>query len=494
MMRLPYGLGRLGALYEQTQQWTEAEALTADALQIAQTIDAADLSYQWQWQLGRLKAQQWQLMRSPESYQQATAAYEQAIQALQSLRSDLVAVHPGVRFSFREQVEPVYRELVDLLLVDNPDQAALGKARDTIEALQLAELDNFFREACIAPNQAIDTVVDQNDQQAAVLYAIILANRVEVIFKLPQQPLQHYATPIPQVEAEAILTQFRRTLLEPDKLPRAQALGKQIHAWLIQPASDALEQNQIKRLVFVLDGPLQTIPMAALYDGQQYLIEKYSTALALGLQLVDPQPLARTQLQTLAAGLAAARHGFTPLPYVASELDTIDAAVPSQVLLDQQFTVEALQAEVRSRSFPIIHLATHGQFSSDPSQTFILAWDRPIQVDELDDFLRSRDVSRPDPLELLILSACETAIGDKRAALGLAGIAYRAGARSTVASLWSINDESTALLMDQLYQALANTSLSRADALREAQLALLQNPQYRRPMFWAPYVLLGNWL
>ncbi|MGB3292011.1 MAG: CHAT domain-containing protein [Phormidesmis sp.] len=497
-----YSLGCLGSLYERTQQIPEAAALTEQALLIAQTIEAADLSYQWYWQRGRLLRLQWEQARrqslaseeSPTLYDQAIAAYDQAVKALQSLRYDLVAVHPDVQFSFREQVEPVYREFVDLLLRDRPDEAALQKARETIEALQLAELDNYFREACLAPDIALDAVIDQADQRSAVLYSVILADRIEVILRLPRQPLRHYATSIARAQAETILAELRRSLMEPNRVLEAQALSQQVYEWLIQPAASELAQNQIQTLVFALDGPLQNVPMAALYDGQQYLVERYSTAIAPNLQLVDPQPLEQTQLTTLAAGLSASRHGFSALDYVKSELDIIESEVPSEVLLDQQFTVEALEDEVRSRSFPIIHLATHGQFSSDPSQTFVLAWDRPIQVNELDNFLRTRQTSRADPLELLILSACETAAGDERATLGLAGVAYRAGARSTLASLWSINDESTALLMSQLYQALADRTLTRAEALRQAQLSLLKNPRYQRPMYWAPYVLLGSWL
>lgn len=494
-----YSLGRLGRLYEQSQQWAEATDLTEQALLIAQSIEAADIGYQWQWQLGRLLHRQWERAslspaESAALYDRAVTAYDQAVQALQLLRYDLVAVHPEVQFSFREQVEPVYREFVDLLLRPDPDQAALKKARETIEALQLAELDNYFREACLAPNIALDAVIDQANQRSAVLYSVVLADRIEVILKLPGQRLRHYATPVAQAQAEALLTKLRRSLMEPDKVLEAQALSQQVYEWLIQPAASELAQNQIQTLVFALDGPLQNIPMAALYDGQQYLVERYSSAIAPNLQLIDPQPLEQTQLTTLAAGLSASRHGFSALNYVKSELETIEAEVPSKVLLDQQFTVEALEDEVRSRSFPIIHLATHGQFSSDPNETFVLAWDRRIQVNELDNFLRSRETSRPDPLELLILSACETAAGDERATLGLAGVAYRAGARSTLASLWNINDESTALLMTQLYQALTDRTLTRADALRQAQLFLLKDPKYQRPMYWAPYILLGSWL
>ena len=497
-----YSLGRLSHLYERTQQWTEATDLSEQALLIAQSIEATDISYQWQWQIGRLLGGQWERARwqSPATgesaalYDRAVTAYDQAVQALQLLRYDLVAVHPDVQFSFREQVEPVYREFVDLLLKSDPDQAALQKARETIEVLQLAELDNYFREACLAPDIALDAVIDQDDQRSAVLYSVILADRVEVILKLPRQQLRHYATPIARAQAEALLIELRQSLMEPNKVLEARALSQQVYEWLIQPAASELTQNEIQTLVFALDGPLQNIPIAALYDGQQYLVERYSTVIAPNLQLVDPQPLEQTQLTTLAAGLSASRHGFSALDYVRSELDTIASEVPSEVLLDQQFTVEALEDEVRSRSFPIVHLATHGQFSSDPSQTFVLAWDRPIQVNELDDFLRTLQTSRPNPLELLILSACETAAGDERATLGLAGVAYRAGARSTLATLWSINDESTALLMSQLYQSLADRTLTRADALRQAQLSLLKDPKYQRPMYWAPYILLGSWL
>ena len=176
-----------------------------------------------------------------------------------------------------------------------------------------------------------------------------------------------------------------------------------------------------------------------------------------------------------------------------NELKQVQAEVKSQVLLNQQFTTQAFQTEMGSQPFSIVHLATHGQFSSKADETFILAWDKTINVNELNTLLRSRE-QRSRPLELLVLSACETAAGDQRAALGLAGVAIRAGARSTIASLWSVNDQSTGVLMNQFYQALINQAQTRAEALRQAQLALLKTPEYQLPIFWAPYVLIGNWL
>jgi CHAT domain-containing protein len=487
-----YALGTLGQLYEQTQQESNALDLTQQALLIAQTIDGADIAYQWQWQMGRL-------YKTQGETEKAIAAYEQAIATLQSLRSDLVAIDSNVQFSFRESVEPVYRQFVDLLLrssdaTSQPKPENLLKARQAIESLQLAELDNFFREACLVAKRPIDSVVDQ-DQTAAFIYPVILPDRIEVIFKLPQQPLRRYTTSIAQPEVESILEQLRHKLPEPDPIPEIQSLSQQVYNWLIRPAATDLAQSSIKTLVFVLDGALRNIPMAALYDGEQYLIEKYAIALAPGLQLIDPKPVEQIQLQGLIAGISESRHGFSALKYVENELNQIGTEIPGKMFFNQQFTTQVFNNQINLQPFSVVHLATHGQFSSNADLTFILAWDKPIKVNELNSLLRRRDRRQPEAIELLVLSACETATGDKRAALGLAGVAIRAGARSTLASLWSVDDESTTLLMSQFYEGIAKHQLTKAESLRQAQLAILQNPQYkRRPLFWAPYVLVGNWL
>ncbi|OKH23646.1 CHAT domain-containing protein [Chroogloeocystis siderophila] len=488
-----YALGNLGGLYEQTQQWTSAQDLTQQALVLAQGINALDIAYRWQWQLGRL-------LQAQGDTQKAIAAYDEAVQTLQTLRYDLVAINPDVQFSFQEEVEPVYRELVSLLLQSNdtaqPSQQNLQKARQTIELLQLAELNNFFRAACLDANRQIDQVVDEQDRTAAVIYPIILRDRLEVIIKLPQQPLQHHSINISQAEFEATLEQLQQQLIEPDTFTEVQALSQKVYEWLIRPQLSTLNASSIQTLVFVLDGALRNIPMAALYDAQrqQYLIEQYSIALAPGLQLINPQPLQRQRLQALTAGLSQPRYGFGGLNYVEREIEQITSEVSSRVLLNQEFTSQALQNQVNSLSFPVVHLATHGQFSSNIEQTFILAWDKPINVNELNDLLRTRSRNRSSAIELLVLSACETAAGDKRAALGIAGLAVRAGARSTLASLWSVDDQSTALLMSQFYAELASNQTNKAHALRQAQLSLLKNPNYAHPMHWSAYVLVGNWL
>lgn len=485
-----YALGNLGKLYEQTQQWSNAQKLTERALLLAQAMNASDIAYQWQWQLGRI-------LRARGEIEPATVAYQVAFNTLQSLRGNLVAINQDVQFSFRESVEPVYRQLVDLLLQPpnnggEPSQANLKQAREVIESLQLAELDNFFRTACLE-GQAV--AIDQIAQtEAAVIYPIILEDRLEVILSLPQQPLRHYAIPISQQKVEDVLAQLRVNLEKPYTTPEGKSLAQQVYDWLLRSIEADLTQSQVKTLVFVLDGSLRNVPMAALYDGKQYLVEKYAIALTPGLRLINPKPLKQEKLKALLAGLTEQRHGFIALLNVGQELEEVKSEVPSQVLLNQSFTSSALQNELDAVPFSVVHLATHGQFSSDPDKTFVLAWDKPIKVNELNDLLHRQGETGLGAIELLVLSACETAEGDKRAALGLAGVAVQAGARSTLASLWTVDDESGARLIGQFYRELATRTVTKAEALRQAQLSLLRDPDYRYPALWAPYVIVGNWL
>jgi CHAT domain-containing protein len=481
-----YALGSLGGLYEKSKQWTEAQKLTQKALVLTQAIDAPDIAYRWQWQLGRL-------LKIQGDERGAIAAYSEAINTLQSLRNDLVAINSEVQFSFKEGVEPVYREFVSLLLQTGDQKTSperLEKARKVIESLQLAELDNFFRAACLT-TQPVQ--IDAIDRKAAVIYPIILPDRLEVILSLPNSPLRHYATDLPQDQVESTVKQLRReliTVFNQNFLP----LSKTVYDWLIRPIEADLAQNQVKTLVFVLDGSLRNIPMAALHDGKQYLIEKYAIALTPGLELLESQPLTQKQLKVLTAGLSEARQGFSALPAVEAELNQILSEVPGEKLFNQEFTKSNLQNAVDAIPFPVVHLATHGQFSSKAEETFILTWDDRINVNELNNFLQKTDQRRATPIELLVLSACQTAKGDNRAALGIAGVAVRAGARSTLATLWSVNDEATSTLMSQFYQELGKERATKAEAIRRAQQSILQNPQWQHPYYWAPYVLVGNWL
>ncbi|MEL7036622.1 MAG: CHAT domain-containing protein [Cyanobacteria bacterium J06592_8] len=485
-----YSLGSLAAVYEQTQQWAIAQRLSEQALLLAQAINADDISYRWQWQFGRV-------LKAQGKTDMAIAAYTEAVDTLESLRTDLVAVDPDVQFSFRDSVEPVYRQLVSLILQPpeasvSASQKNLSKARELIESLQLAELDNFFREACLDADiqpQAIDQV----DPNAAVIYPIILSDRLEVILSVPGQPLRSYSTAIAAEQVDATVNQMLQLFAPVFSSQERLTLSQQVYNWLIRPAEADLQANEIQTLVFVLDGSLRNLPMAALYDGKQYLIENYHLALTPSLQLLAPRLDQKKSLKTLTVGLSEARQGFPALPAVEFELEQIQSQVPSQILLNQEFTQEVLENQLNRKTFSIVHLATHGQFSSQAEDTFLLTWDGKINVKDLDQLLRNSQQDL-EPIHLLVLSACQTATGDQRATLGLAGIAVRSGARSTLATLWQINDVSTALLMAEFYRKLTLSSVSKAEALRLAQLKLLKESQYQDPYYWAAFVLVGNWL
>ncbi|WP_375506436.1 CHAT domain-containing protein [uncultured Nostoc sp.] len=486
-----YALGSLGEVYEQNQQWQEAQDLTQQALFLAEKIDASDIAYRLEWQLGRL-------LKAQGNIPAAISAYDAAVTTLQSLRSDLVGVNRDVQFNFRDRIEPLYRQSVELILQEigqgKPD---LDKARQRIEALQVAELDNFFREACLS-NQfvVLDKVVDRDNPNTAIFYPIILDNYLEIIIKLPKQPLIHKTSQVNRQQVEQVITKIRDTIVEPDANLQFQAVSQQLYNWLIKPVETDLKNSKVNTLVFIPDGLLRNIPMSALYDGREYLVQKYSVVISPGLQLFTPKPLEQKKLNALAGGLSQSpkNENFAALPYVLVELKFIqESGVSTTTLLDKNFTSTTLRKTINAQPFRVVHLATHGQFSSKAKDTFILAADGRINVSELDSLLKSREQKRTEPVELLVLSACETAAGDNRAALGLAGVALRAGARSTLASLWQIGDDSTVLFIEEFYRQLM-TGKTTVEALRFAQLKLLEAPEYNRPMYWAPYVLVGNWL
>jgi CHAT domain-containing protein len=482
-----YALGYLGGIYEQNQQFESAQTLTNKALMLAQTSNAPDIAYRWQWQLGRL-------LNKQNKFSEAIAAYNGAVTTLSYIRNDLVASNFDFQFSFRESVEPVYRELVSLLLTPNRgevNQANLKKAREVIESLQLAELDNYFNEPCLKANP---TQIDQIDSQAAVIYPIILRDRLEIVVSLPQQPLRHYTTAISQNDLEIMVQKMRHAINRKFLKKQHFAICQEFYNLLIKPLTNDLAASGVKTLAFVLDGSLKDVPIAALHDGQQYLIEKYGIALAPGIQLLAPQTLKSQQLQILVGGLSQGRQGFSPLPGVETEVEQIKSEIPIQVLLNQNFTSQALQKQISRSHFPIVHLATHGEFSSKAENTFVLTWDNRVNVKELGEILHSRERDNRNPIELLVLSACKTANGDKRAPLGLAGVAVRSGARSTLASLWSVDDKSTSELMAKFYQQLTKSGITKAEALRRAQIELLQKSEFKHPYYWAAFVLVGNWL
>ncbi|MEM7794812.1 MAG: CHAT domain-containing protein, partial [Cyanobacteria bacterium P01_C01_bin.118] len=352
------------------------------------------------WQRGRI-------LKAQKQSEQAIDAYEQAVALLESLNQDLVTSNPDIQVSFQKQIEPIYRDLLQLLLQTVDDlppeqqQQRLAHSQQVIEGLQLAELENFFRQACLT-----NTVrpIDEIDPQAAVVYPILLDDRLEVILALPDGTLQHYGRTLSAQTRQKTFQRLRQALNPAFPAFRILPPAQQLYDWLLRPAESALTEAGVQRLVFVLDGYLRNLPMAVLHDGKQFLIERYSLALTPGLQLFESVGVPNQNLKVLAGGMSVAHQGFNALPAVDVEIQQIEAQASTQVLLNQNFTKNNLAQEVTEHPVSIVHLATHGQFSSKANETFILTWDNRLQLKELENLLQQRELK--SPVEMLILSAC----------------------------------------------------------------------------------------
>ena len=519
-----YGIGTQAKFNLKKGNLEKALKLTNKALLTAQKVSAYDIVYQLQEQLGDIFIEQ-------GNYSEALLADKSAFNTLQVLRQDLVALNRDIQFNFRDSIEPLYRKLLGLLLqpelgLNQPNVANIKVAVEVIESLQLAELDNFFQDACV---RAQDINFDEIDQNAAVIYPILFEDRLSVILKLPATDNFRYAS-FSESNFKAIdraingkINQYikKQTPMDRRTVKRGKRELNKLYQWLIKPfeayleIDDEYDTSQIKTLAFVLEGALRNIPMSALYDSERerYLVERYAIAVAPSLQLLPPKVLLEGKLQVLMAGTdkKAPSYGekYSPLKNVKQELESINKIIPkSETLADEKFTAINIQDQINSVPFNIVHIATHGQFSSNIEETAIFAWDKPINVKDFEQLLQSENLQRSDrAIELLILSACQTAIGDQRAALGLAGVAVRAGARSVLGSLWKVDDASTAELMKQFYKELlqlqsdtsqqSNSSeLRKAEALRQAQIKFIKGeiPEYQQPYYWSPFIIVGNWL
>ncbi len=450
-------LGELGHYYEQDGKWELAQTATKQAILLVDNTPADDLTIQWYWQQGRI----YQAMGETEK---AIAAYQAAITILQSLRQDLVAIDSTAQFSFTDRIEPLYRQYLQLLMQDLDilppivQQEHLVAVQQGMESLHLAELENFWHAICLTSSLK---PIAEIDPQAAVIYPLVLEDRLEVILSLPGQPLQHYGTAMDISQQKQVRTNLHqalnKTALPTAILPPAQ----QLYDWLIRPGAAALNSQNIDTIVFVLDDWLRNVPMSVLHDGNDYLIQKYNLALTPGLQL-----------------LTTPRQENQKLPIIATE-----------VLTKSTFTPANLKAKLANSPSSVVHLAAYGQFSSQIEDTFLVTGEDRLNAKDLTSLLQNQQNS----LELLVFSSSETAPNDQQATVGMTGIAVGSGASTTIASLWRIGDRSTTKLMTEFYQLLTQANLSKAAALRQAQLTLLDHPQYHHPYYWSPFVLIGNW-
>ncbi|MDR9405332.1 MAG: CHAT domain-containing protein, partial [Halothece sp. Uz-M2-17] len=236
--------------------------------------------------------------------------------------------------------------------------------------------------------------------------------------------------------------------------------------------SETLSEQGVENLVFIMPEGLRLLPVAALHDGEQFLVEQYSLGLSPSLSLTDTRYKDIKDLAVLAAGASkfADPDALGPLPAVEVELPTIANELwQGQFELNENFTLESFRRQREQNPEGIIHMATHADFrSGNPEEIYIQFYDQKVRLDEI----RQLNLNDP-PVELLVLSACRTAVGNENVELGFAGLTVQAGVKSALASLWYVGDTGTVGLMSEFYRQL-NTAPIKAEAMRQAQLAMLE--------------------
>ena len=488
-----YSIGFLAGLYETEGRYAEALQLTRAALRIAQKHELADAVYQWQWLAGRLHNQLGDRDRAIDSY-------KTAVDNVSTIRGDLAIVfgNDNSPTTFRESVGPVYYELADLLLEKADDTknvasrtAILVEARETVESLKGAELSDYFQDDCVNMVNAGAKSIGQMSPSAAIVYIIPLENRLELLVET-KSGLKKVTV---NVSSRRLMDQalLFRHHVERRTTYFFKSHGEALYAWLIEPIKKILKEDGVDTLVFVPDGALRNVPMSALFDGEKYLLEQYAVGVAPGLSLIESQEATSPNSRFLFSGLAAERHGFPGLPAVVQEAELISKSFAPTQLMDGTFLKDDLENTFLRNDYRYVHIASHGQFSGRADSTFVLTYDGFLTLDDLENLIRPSSY-RGAPVELLTLSACQTAAGDDKAALGLAGVAIKAGCRAALASLWFVSDQASALMVDEFYRALAKPGATKAKALQHAQTVLRNDSRFRHPRYWAPYIMIGNWL
>ncbi|MEQ1543438.1 CHAT domain-containing protein [Methyloglobulus sp.] len=537
--------GLLGHVYESQQRYQEALTLTQSALEQLQTINAEDLKVFYNWQAARLYT-------ALQQKDAAIASYRRAISAMQAIRQDIPVTYQNGKSSFLQLFGPLYRGAVSLLSESSKTKGTvsqnpyLAEVLGLMEQLKQTELEDFFKDRCLLTDFQGSLAKTQNIK-TAIFYPVMLDDRIELLLSINNRLYQHTLT----IEGELLDKQIKSFAGQLRYGQNYQQAAQQFYDGLIRPIEPLLQANAIDTIVYVPDSSLRLLPLAAFHDGQHYFIERYAVVTTPSLALISPATQ-KVMNKTLLAGLsepsievAAQLSGkllnkllgetvnsrglsgnnspvglrsvaaklrkvggisstksnadnlheiaqSLALPGVKAEIDSLAAKLPNQVLFNRNYTLQNFDHAAKQADYSSIHIASHGFFGSSSEDSFILTYDKVLGIDHLEALIKDR--GQAQSLDLLVLSACQTAEGDDRAPLGLSGVALKAKANNALGALWPINDEATVKLMLRFYDGFINQGLTKAKALQRAQIDLLQSKAMTNPFFWAPFILVGNGL
>jgi CHAT domain-containing protein len=539
-------LDALAQLYENQKRYKQAITLTEQALEQAshsKLSEVGDVLIALEWRQARLSRYLGELSKS-------LVAYQRAVESIKQILPDIPIEYDDGSSSFRTTIEPIYLGLIDGLLASADSQnqtlsdATLRSVRDIVELIKQSEMQDYLGDRCTVDDVKGGTTTEI-PIGTMVLYPVIFPDRIEILFET-SEGIRRVRSAAFARDVRATVEKFAKNLRDGESEYFAQA--RQLYDWLLRPIEGFINDARIDTLVVVPDGALRLVPMGALYDGKQFVIEKYAVGTVTGMSMTNTKPGHFQRFESLVAGatrfgnvvekfmqtgqgksfvsalytrnigsgLAQSRMlrsassrsvpesslGQMPsvhsvrealeLPGVSREIGSLGAILPGTVLLDAGFTVDAFGRAAQSGAYPVVHIASHGIFGGDADSSFVMAYDDVLSLKDLQSLLRS-DELRKNPIEILSLSACETAEGNDRAPLGLAGAAIKARARSVLGTLWPVDDEATALVIERFYRGLTQSPGSKARALQHAQIEVLRKEEFAHPFYWAPFALVGNW-
>jgi len=542
-------LDALAQLYEDQGRAEDALHLTREGLATGNSLppaSTADLVINLEWRQGRL-------LRAARQDDLALAAYQRAVDQIEAVRQDIPIEYEDGRSSFQATLGPIYLGLVDLMLgaADKPATAAqdarLRRTIAVVELIKQTEMQDFLGDRCV-----VESTHPAGDQKlparTAVLYPILLPDRVELLLDT-DAGLVRKSVKVSAATVQSTARAFADVLRNGDANYLVPA--GQLYRWLLEPFEEVLTEKSIRTLVFVPDGVLRLIPIDALHDGRQFVVEKYATGTVIGMSMTNGSLPGKSRLESLVAGMSEAgpvvgkldeetvrnilgtvesapgadklaenRSVRSPrarllrslpsasrnaperdtalrealaLPSVKEEVGAVGSLLHGKTLLNETFTVGNFRSEAGTGNYQVVHIASHGVFGGTASSSYIMAYDDLLTLDDLQTVLRSEKFQN-NPVELLSLSACETAEGDDRSPLGISGAAIKARAKSVLGTLWPVDDQAARLVMESFYSGLDSGQVSKVQALREAQLKLMKTDGFAQPSFWAPFILIGNWL
>ena len=524
---LSQAYGYLAELYEQQDKVEDAFFLNEQAI-AADT--SADLMILWQWQRARLFTAQ-------NKSSAALSAYRLTLNYLQQIRADIPIQYLQGESSFRRTYAPIYLAMIKLLLQpENNNQDLLLEAQSIWESFKTTELQDYFKDTCIVeqqPNEQWQTV----REKTAVLYPIVLPDTLELIIRF-NDSVQHYSVPISSKQIESTVEQV---LLELNQAKQVLTANQTLYKWLIAPIAQQLTSHDVETLIYIPDAALRKIPLGVLSDGETFLLQHYAIATEPGLSIFKQATQNQTPGNILLAGMgrpgpvveeiikknlltdandtssilldstdfrslekitnleqrsqkrlqmrAAKLQDSLALPNVNKELAQIASMLPSTILENEAFTLNQFENHLKE-GYGAIHMASHGYFSGNPEKSFIMTYDRVLNMKKLMQLFQSEHFTET-PVELLTLSACQTAKGDDRAPLGLSGIVIQAGVKSAIGTLWSVADEVAQQLFTEFYKHYPLQGSVKA--LQTAQQHIKNNTKYTDPLYWSPFILVGDW-